>query len=105
MIRRPPRSTLFPYTTLFRSARVPVRTLVQSGSDGSTGWRDAAGLTPVSAADVARAVAGTPLGVPGGDPTVLDRVPPPAKGAGLAWATQGGPGREWYLQAPAPAPP
>src|SRR3712207_7480213 len=23
MIRRPPRSTLFPYTTLFRSARVP----------------------------------------------------------------------------------
>src|SRR5256885_12360376 len=25
MIRRPPRSTLFPYTTLFRSARVVVR--------------------------------------------------------------------------------
>src|SRR3712207_8637592 len=25
MIRRPPRSTLFPYTTLFRSARVPAR--------------------------------------------------------------------------------
>src|SRR3712207_8601104 len=25
MIRRPPRSTLFPYTTLFRSARVPRR--------------------------------------------------------------------------------
>src|SRR3712207_7254442 len=25
MIRRPPRSTLFPYTTLFRSARVAVR--------------------------------------------------------------------------------
>src|SRR2546429_2189860 len=25
MIRRPPRSTLFPYTTLFRSRRVPVR--------------------------------------------------------------------------------
>src|SRR5687768_18039087 len=24
MIRRPPRSTLFPYTTLFRSSRVPV---------------------------------------------------------------------------------
>src|SRR5256885_16652330 len=24
MIRRPPRSTLFPYTTLFRSIRVPV---------------------------------------------------------------------------------
>src|SRR3712207_8138887 len=26
MIRRPPRSTLFPYTTLFRSARRPHRT-------------------------------------------------------------------------------
>src|SRR5699024_11807812 len=25
MIRRPPRSTLFPYTTLFRSTRSPVR--------------------------------------------------------------------------------
>src|SRR3712207_7635708 len=25
MIRRPPRSTLFPYTTLFRSTRVPCR--------------------------------------------------------------------------------
>src|SRR5687768_17901599 len=25
MIRRPPRSTLFPYTTLFRSSLVPVR--------------------------------------------------------------------------------
>src|SRR5438034_5300453 len=25
MIRRPPRSTLFPYTTLFRSSRVPRR--------------------------------------------------------------------------------
>src|SRR3712207_7439279 len=27
MIRRPPRSTLFPYTTLFRSFRVPSRIL------------------------------------------------------------------------------
>src|SRR3712207_6930941 len=27
MIRRPPRSTLFPYTTLFRSAQVDERTL------------------------------------------------------------------------------
>src|SRR5690242_20861762 len=25
MIRRPPRSTLFPYTTLFRSSRTPLR--------------------------------------------------------------------------------
>src|SRR3712207_8284344 len=27
MIRRPPRSTLFPYTTLFRSARIAARTV------------------------------------------------------------------------------
>src|SRR5437016_9448715 len=31
MIRRPPRSTLFPYTTLFRSARCPGR----QAQDGS----------------------------------------------------------------------
>src|SRR5689334_23939084 len=34
MMRRPPRSTLFPYTTLFRSARAPagsVRQLAQKG--------------------------------------------------------------------------
>src|SRR6266487_2474288 len=30
MIRRPPRSTLFPYTTLFRSARRPGRTPTRS---------------------------------------------------------------------------
>src|SRR5258707_3520910 len=33
MIRRPPRSTLFPYTTLFRSARsVPASSQVQAGT-------------------------------------------------------------------------
>src|SRR5256886_10645142 len=31
MIRRPPRSTLFPYTTLFRSRITPVVALVQPG--------------------------------------------------------------------------
>src|SRR2546425_2131440 len=33
MIRRPPRSTLFPYTTLFRSDRKSVRLLLQHGAD------------------------------------------------------------------------
>src|SRR5258708_29485869 len=28
MIRRPPRSTLFPYTTLFRSKRLPLRSMM-----------------------------------------------------------------------------
>src|SRR2546423_12064196 len=32
MIRRPPRSTLFPYTTLFRSHRVPGAGLTRAGA-------------------------------------------------------------------------
>src|SRR3712207_9497895 len=38
MIRRPPRSTLFPYTTLFRSGQ-PVNGLL--GYTGSQSWSDA----------------------------------------------------------------
>src|SRR5438552_7555754 len=50
MIRRPPRSTLFPYTTLFRSRRVPhvpVRVL-QPGDDDRDQGRVPAGLVPRS---------------------------------------------------------
>src|SRR5947207_9884902 len=36
MIRRPPRSTLFPYTTLFRSQDVPVLCLASTLRDGLT---------------------------------------------------------------------
>src|SRR3712207_7745986 len=50
MIRRPPRSTLFPYTTLFRSrARVrgrggePVRAGAAGGGEGAGGARDLPG--------------------------------------------------------------
>src|SRR2546422_7640733 len=32
MIRRPPRSTLFPYTTLFRSRRAPSRAVTSAGA-------------------------------------------------------------------------
>src|SRR2546430_6492569 len=34
MIRRPPRSTLFPYTTLFRSRRLPRRAWTSPGTRG-----------------------------------------------------------------------
>src|SRR3712207_8982888 len=37
MIRRPPRSTLFPYTTLFRSVRVRVIRMDLQGHVGATG--------------------------------------------------------------------
>src|SRR5256886_15457623 len=33
MIRRPPRSTLFPYTTLFRSQETPVFTFASQGNN------------------------------------------------------------------------
>src|SRR5438874_5928182 len=38
MIRRPPRSTLFPYTTLFRSTPSPDGALVEPTSDGGSNW-------------------------------------------------------------------
>src|SRR2546430_11992791 len=38
MIRRPPRSTLFPYTTLFRSH--VAKAAVHFGSGGSRGWAE-----------------------------------------------------------------
>src|SRR2546430_16150044 len=44
MIRRPPRSTLFPYTTLFRSACAGVPE-APSGAGGADG-RSAAGIDP-----------------------------------------------------------
>src|SRR5215216_7236985 len=40
MIRRPPRSTLFPYTTLFRSPRHRLRTIVRAASLLREGLRD-----------------------------------------------------------------
>src|SRR5258708_15309821 len=38
MIRRPPRSTLFPYTTLFRSLRMEIT--ANSADHSVTGWND-----------------------------------------------------------------
>src|SRR3712207_7002881 len=41
MIRRPPRSTLFPYTTLFRSPRRTAFATSASASRRNTTWHDA----------------------------------------------------------------
>src|SRR2546421_1769651 len=38
MIRRPPRSTLFPYTTLFRSGDGHIEATVERGSRVSEAW-------------------------------------------------------------------
>src|SRR5256885_11533035 len=46
MIRRPPRSTLFPYTTLFRSATVPARPTRYWLPDGSIQRRYRQGPLP-----------------------------------------------------------
>src|SRR2546426_8874421 len=40
MIRRPPRSTLFPYTTLFRSSGAPCRCRRRRTAAGARGIRD-----------------------------------------------------------------
>src|SRR2546422_4649754 len=41
MIRRPPRSTLFPYTTLFRSRYRPTQGELRDGRDARCAQRDA----------------------------------------------------------------
>src|SRR3712207_8340164 len=78
MIRRPPRSTLFPYTTLFRScslhARGPGvaggrRPLGGLGAVRHRGGRDAVGGRPAAGR-------GAPAGRGGGESTPLDSLDP-----------------------------
>src|SRR3989442_12191662 len=54
MIRRPPRSTLFPYTTLFRSGLAAARAMAQAAEQ-------AAGLPPRTALVLSTGVIGVPL--------------------------------------------
>src|SRR2546422_11703167 len=56
MIRRPPRSTLFPYTTLFRSHVNALPDLTISG------WRDALTALYGDAAELLLRLGGTPSG-------------------------------------------
>src|SRR2546426_2174167 len=48
MIRRPPRSTLFPYTTLFRSASAPARSAKRQRARRSLGKRGPPNPIPAS---------------------------------------------------------
>src|SRR5438105_12302291 len=65
MIRRPPRSTLFPYTTLFRSLLGRAHGRARAPPLGARG--DPAGARPLRRLDR------DPLLVPAGDLRVLDR--------------------------------
>src|SRR5690349_3129187 len=68
MIRRPPRSTLFPYTTLFRSTvKDPLRVALGELATQRSARR--IGLAPLSADAVARLAAGS-----GVDPVELHRL-------------------------------
>src|SRR3712207_8998704 len=58
MIRRPPRSTLFPYTTLFRSLVLPLEPVALGLAGGGSDGCNAAGVRePVTSASAAGAVA------------------------------------------------
>src|SRR5256885_9388696 len=55
MIRRPPRSTLFPYTTLFRSDRV--RHAAKTASDTASKWSDQARSAAAGLSETGQATA------------------------------------------------
>src|SRR3712207_7169112 len=60
MIRRPPRSTLFPYTTLFRSAGVTADLRLTGAIFGEPGEADTlAGIESVTGGDGADSLRGT----------------------------------------------
>src|SRR3712207_8490124 len=52
MIRRPPRSTLFPYTTLFRSQLFAMNSSALIGHSSSFEWRCASGANATAGSSV-----------------------------------------------------
>src|SRR3989441_1540501 len=85
MIRRPPRSTLFPYTTLFRSLRAAVRRAHVVARHGGAPGRDPMGWGRVDPSRHDRRIRPRR---PGPDPL---RTPPvrPALGPGPPWTIRG----------------
>src|SRR5438034_4043106 len=63
MIRRPPRSTLFPYTTLFRSRWRPGESRASRPGAVSGAWARVAGVASRIAARAAAAVPANALGL------------------------------------------
>src|SRR3712207_7344806 len=99
MIRRPPRSTLFPYTTLFRSEGACFAWRTISGREVSAYWPASTAAVHVNA-DVARAfwlhqnVTGRDLDSVGGLPVLVETARP---GGSLG---PGGPARGWHPSGP-----
>src|SRR3712207_8101169 len=71
MIRRPPRSTLFPYTTLFRSADLVIG-VPESGIPAAIGYAEASGI-PYSAGFMKNAYVGRTFIQPSQTIRQLDR--------------------------------
>src|SRR2546422_6906855 len=90
MIRRPPRSTLFPYTTLFRSRRLPgLLPSVQGGpSPGARTWFNGSAMT-ISRSRAMLVVTGAAFLALAGAVALLGTLPMDAaiRDALLAWAT------------------
>src|SRR5260370_11150059 len=80
MIRRPPTSTLFPYTTLFRSVTVTIH----GTNDAAVVSGDITGNV-VEAGGVANATAGTPTPTRTLTDTDLDKAPNTSHGRTTAW--------------------
>src|SRR3989442_15898848 len=76
MIRRPPRSTLFPYTTLFRSAQQAQHHPL--GIDDHAGFRTSRTNSRPDPTDSLGQTAGRHLGIGDvADPDLVDRLPLP----------------------------
>src|SRR2546427_7682054 len=89
MIRRPPRSTLFPYTTLFRSRRESRRRAGELGRPHPELRHDVARLRAAGARDRGGGRLGGPA--PSGGPG-----PPPGGGGSPAGFLGGGGGRTFF---------
>src|SRR5260370_42630175 len=89
MIRRPPRSTLFPYTTLFRSVLGHDPAVDLAGGERDGAWSVAGGgsMARAGAAEQICGGRGTPVGGGGAPPFA----PPPAGGGGGPGAPPGRP--------------
>src|SRR2546427_7357447 len=96
MIRRPPRSTLFPYTTLFRSHTGQATAAAFRYDPAANRWERIADL-PAPRHHMPLAVVGDTLYAVGG-------LAEPSFGPGGTWWRFGGDRTRWERCAPLPAP-